>query len=385
MEVLDKTYNILDLRTSINWLERRCKNFTKRIMALKERQNDSVMHNCVNDLDSLMNREWKAQDYQNTIFLDALMTNGNRMVFCLVEKTFEAEMEEMTVECNKLKNDLFQLKIRVNQKRSQLNIENPFKSREVKERELKEVEDKLASTEKGLENCLKNEKLKSDGIELKLELSQYFFPGIYTNWVKTDRMTGDPTDEPMPVSTTGLGGQMGKERYVLVQTRSGVKFYVRSEQLEDIVEVNWRNQTVEMQGMMLPIVINLKFEKTVALGKKGSSSGTVSGTHGNTQGDVYVVEYIHRFEPEPERRPFFDKDGQIIQLRDRVTVSSRLNILTGVVTKIDSSGIHITVDGDELYYDREDLKNIKIKVLGRMPLRTTMLQGSSSRVYQLKF
>ena len=389
MEGLDKTYNILDLRTSINWLERRCKNFTTKIKALKKRQNDdrsySVMHNCVNDLDSLMNREWKAQDYQNTIFLDARMKNGNRMVFCLVEKTFEAEMEEMSVQCNKLKNDLFQLKMRVNQKKSQLNIENPFKKREVKERELEEVKDKLASTEKGLKNCLKNEKLKSDGIELKLELSQYFFPGIYTNWVKTNRMTGDPTDEPMPVSTTGLGGQMGKERYVLVQTRSGVKFYVRSEQLEDIVEVNWRNQTVKMQGMMLPIVINLKFEKTVALGKKGSSSGTVSGTHGNTQGDVYVVEYIHRFEPEPERRPFFDKDGQVIQLRDRVRVSSRLNILTGVVTEIDSSGIYIQIGGDKVYYDREDLKNIKIKVLGRMPLRTAMLQGPSSRVYQLKF
>ena len=387
MEVLDKTYNILDLRTSINWLERRCKNFTKRIKALKKRQNRSVMHNCVNDLDSLMNREWKAQDYQNTIFLDARMTDGKRRVFCLVEKTFEAELEEISVKCSALKSSLFSLKIRVNQKRRTLELPNEFKSREVKARELKEVEDKLASTEKAIEECLKNEKLKSDGIELKLELSQYFFPGIYTNWVKTDRMTGDPTDEPMPVSTTGLGGQMGKERYILIDTNSGVRFYVRSEQLEDIVEVNWRNQTVEMQGMMLPIAINLKFEKTVALGKMGSSSGTVSGTHGNTQGDVYVVEYIHRFEPEPERRPFFDKDGQIIQLRDRVRIMSRLGFLTltGVVTKIDSSGIHITVDGEELYYDREDLKDIEIKVLGRMPLRTTMLQGSSSRVYQLKF
>lgn len=386
MEVLDKTYNIVDLRTSINWLEGRCKNFTKRIKALKKRQNDdrsySVMHNCVNDLDSLMNREWKAQDYQNTIFLDALMKNGKRMVFCLVGKTFEAEMEEMTVECNKLKNSLFQLKMMVNQKRTQLNIENPFKSREVKERELKEVEDKLASTEKAIEECLKNETL-NNGIQHKLQLRQYFFPGIYTNWVKTDRMTGDPTDEPMPVSTSGLGGQRGKERYILIDTNSGVRFYVRSEQLEDIVEVNWNNETVEMQGMMLPIVINLKFEKTVALGKMGSSSGTVSGTHGNTQGDVYVVEYIHRFEPEPERRQFFDKDGQIIKLRNRVRIMSPGNIRTGVVTEIDSSGIYIQIGGVMVYYDREDLKNIKIEVVSN--LRTTMLQGSSSRVYQLKF
>ena len=148
--------------------------------------------------------------------------------------------------------------------------------------------------------------------------------------------------------------------------------------------MNWRNQTVKMQGMMLPIVINLKFEKTVALGKKGSSSGTVSGTHGNTQGDVYVVEYIRRFEPEPERRQFFDKDGQIIKLRNRVKITWEYsgNIRTGVVTEIDSSGIYIQIGGVMVYYDREDLKNIKIKVVSN--LRTATLQGSSSRVY-LKF
>ena len=294
----DKQFNIKQLRKEIKEFERKCKNYRKKIEALREqkKETDAIMKNCVNDLDSLLSRPWKAEDYQNTIFLDAFMKDGKRRVYCLVEKTFEAEMEEMSIECNTLKNKIFTYKLRARAKGNALKL--PDLSPELREKfrkEQKEFEELQKKTQEAYEKCIKEQELKSDGVELKLKLNEYFFPGIYTNWVKTDQNTGDMTDEPMPVTTSGLGGQKGRERYVLIDTRSGVKFYVPRQSMESVVDIDTVNNISSIQRRVLPIVIKLNYWKSVALGKIGTSSGTVSGTHGNTGGDVYQVEEIRDF------------------------------------------------------------------------------------------
>lgn len=297
-DYFDKQFGIKQLRKEIKEFERKCKNYRKKIKALREqkKETNAIMKNCVNDLDSLLSRPWKAEDYQNTIFLDAFMKDGKRRVYCLVEKTFEAEMEEMSIECNTLKNKTFTYKLRARAKVNALKL--PDLSPELREKirkEQKEFEELERKTQEAYEKCIKEQELKSDGVELKLKLNEYFFPGIYTNWVKTDQNTGDPTDEPMPVTTSGLGGQKGRERYVLIDTRSGVKFYVPRQSMESVVTIDTVNNISSIQRRVLPIVIKLNYWKSVALGKIGTTSGTVSGTHGNTGGDVYQVEEIRDF------------------------------------------------------------------------------------------